>query len=174
MRDTEQLQNQIWFELDQAKCPITKEKFVKQLACSEYEFDEAKKALVRSGKLYHCQEGYVLQEYATYDQQLWHLAWSLGLLEVSAIHIEMDQELLLTAPAVIKKLLTEGRMKAGHRKHLNRLRQQVIAAMDMPKRLLQMYHQVEDVIEHEEEQTRLLTEGPKIFKDFKDLRRLRK
>ena len=174
MKNLEQIQYQIWQELSQAQCALTKEKLCERIGCTEYELNEARKPLVRSGELYHCQEGYVLKEYATYDQQLWHLAWSLGLFEVSAIHLEMDRNLLLTAPKAVKRLLADGRMKPDQRIRLNRLRQQLIVAMDMPKKLLQVYHEVQRVLDDEEEELRLLEEGPRKFTNLKDLKRLKK
>lgn len=171
MRNVSDLQERILGELDQAKGPLKNENLCTLCQCSEGDLREAKKHLIRTGQIYVCQEGVILKEYATPDHQFWHLAWGLGLLEVSAIHVEMDRELLLSAPKQIKQLLADGRMRPEHQERLNRLRQQLVVAMTVPKTLLQLYHQVENILDYEEEEVKKLKEGVKTFKDFKDLKR---
>ena len=172
-KDYTKLQAQIYFALEQAKAPIPKETLCQNLMCSPHEFDQEKKALVKAGELYHCQDGMVLKEYATYDQQLWHLSWSLGLLETSSIHVTLDKDLLELAPQALQTLIVRGKMDANQGRILNDLKNKLLSAMEAPKILLQTYHKIEKLLnDHIESKT--IGDGKTKLTELKDLKKYKK
>lgn len=172
-KDYSVIQAQIYLELDQAKCAITKESLCKKINCSEHTFDQEKIALIKSGELYFCQNGYVLKEYASTDEQLWHLSWSLGLLDTSATHVVLDKDLLELAPAAVQALINSGQMDKDQGRRLRELHNRLLSAMEAPKLLLQIYHKVENLLsEHLEPQK--IGDGKTVIKDLKDLKKYRK
>lgn len=171
--NTTRIQDQIWYELEQAKGPLSKEVLSQRIGCSLQTFNDEKKALLKSGEIYFCQEGYILKEYATYDQQLWHLAWALGLMEISSQQIVVDEDLLSLAPQAVQTLINQGKMDSIKRGRLNELRAKLIAAMEAPKLLLQTYRKVENLLNEYLEPKRI-GDGKPVVKDLKDLKKFRK
>ncbi|OIO18089.1 MAG: hypothetical protein AUJ54_08865 [Ignavibacteria bacterium CG1_02_37_35] len=171
--NTTRIQDQIWYELDQARCAITKTSLCERINCSEYTFDQEKKALIKSGKLYVCQNGFILKEYADMDEKLWHLSWALGLLDTSATHVVLDKELLELAPSAIQTLLNSGEMDKDQGRRLKELRKKLLAAMEAPKLLLQIYHKVENLLDGHLESKRI-GDGKTAIKDLKELKKYKK
>jgi hypothetical protein len=171
-KDYSVIQAQIYHELDQAKCAMTKESLCKKINCTEYTFDQEKKALIKSGELYLCQNGYVLKEYASTDEQLWHLSWALGLLDTSATHVVLDKDLLELAPAAVQALINSGQMDKDQGRRLKELRNRLLSAMEAPKLLLQIYHKVENLLD-EHLEPKKIGDGKTVIKDLKDLKKYR-
>lgn len=171
--NTTRIQDQIWYELDQAKGPLSKEMICQRIGCTLNTFNEEKKALLKTGELYFCQEGYILKENATYDQQLWHLSWALGLMEISSQQVVVDQELLQLAPNAIKSLIAQGKFDKIQKGRLNELRAKLISAMEAPQLLLQTYRKVQAVLDDHLEPKRI-GNGKTILKDPKDLKKFKK
>jgi len=171
--NTTRIQDQIWYELEQAKCALTKETICRKIDCSIHSFDVEKKALLQTGELYFCQDGFILKEYATYDQQLWHLSWALGLLETSSYQVVVDEELLQLAPRAIQSLIGQGRMDETHKRRLSELKTKLISAMVAPKLLLQTYNKVQAILD-EKLEPKGIGDGKTKLKDFKDLKKYKK
>lgn len=169
-KDYSVIQAQIYHELEQARCALTKESLCKKLNCKEHEFNKEIKALIRSGELYLCQNGYVLKEYASTDEQLWHLSWALGLLDTSATHVVLDKDLLELAPAAIQSLINSGQMDNDQRRRLKELRNKLLSAMEAPKLILQIYHKVENLLDEYLESKRI-GDGKIVVKDFRELKK---
>lgn len=165
------IQAKIYYELDQAKCALTKQELCKKINCTEYTFDQEKQALIKSGELYICQNGFILKEYASTDEQLWHLSWALGLLDTSATHVILDKELLELAPAVVQDLINSGKIDKDQGRRLKELRNKLLAAMEAPKTLLQVYNKIEKLLD-EHLELRKISNGEKVIKDLKDLKKL--
>ena len=170
-KDFTTIQAQIWFELDQAKCAIPKETLCERINCSVAQFDDEKKALLRSGDLYFSFYGYVLKEYASYDEQLWHLSWSLGLLETSAINVGLDRDLIQLAPSAINVLINQGKMDKDNAHKLSELRAKIMAMKEIPQLLLKIYNEVEELLSKKMEKTKELEGKKEPIKDFKDLKK---
>ncbi len=171
-KDYSVIQAQIYHELDQAKCAMTKESLCEKINCTEYTFDQEKKALIKSGELYLCQNGYVLKEHASTDEQLWHLSWALGLLDTSATHVVLDKDLLELAPAAVQALINSGQMDKDQGRRLKELRNRLLSAMEGPKLLLQIYHKVENLLD-EHLEPKKIGDGKTVIKDLKDLKKYR-
>lgn len=171
--DTTPIQDQIWYELEQAKGPLSKEIICQRIGCSLQTFNDEKKALLKSGAIYFCQEGYILKEYATYDQQLWHLAWALGLMEISSQQIVVDEDLLTLAPQAVQTLISLGKMDNIKRGRLNELRAKLVAAKETPMLLLKIYNKVENLL-NEYLESKRIGDGKTVVKDLKDLKKYRK
>lgn len=133
--------------LDRAAGPIKNSALCRKLKWGDERLHNAKKQLLRARSIYITQDGIVLQKYASTEQQIWHLGWSLGLFETAGIHLTMDKELLLDAPRAFKQLIEEGKFNKASR--LMEFRQRVLETMELPKQLLQIYNQVNAIIESE-------------------------
>lgn len=169
-KDYTVIQAQIYYELDQAKCALTKQELCKKINCTEYIFDQEKKALIKGGDLYLCHNGYVLKEYASTDEQLWHLSWALGLLETSSNHVVLDKDLLELAPAAVHSLINSGQLDKEQGRRLKELRNKLLEAMEAPKTLLKVYNKVEKLLD-EHLEMRNIGNGKKVIKDLKDLKK---
>jgi hypothetical protein len=133
--------------LDDTAKAITNSKICELLNWGEERLHAAKKSLLRAQSIYVTQEGVILQKYATTDQQIWHLGWCLGLFVNAGNHLTMDKDLLLEAPKVFKQLIDDGKFDKANK--LLEFRQRVIESMELPKRLLSVYQQVDKIVEDE-------------------------
>ena len=169
-RDYSQIQAQIYTELDQARCAVTKSTLCERIGCSEHILDQEKQALIKSGDLYVCQNGIVLKEYATMNEQLWHLSWSLGLLDTSATHVILDKELLELAPSALQALINSGKMDMDQGRRLKELKTKLISAMEAPKLLLKIYNKVQAVLDNHLD-LKAVGDGKTKLTDLKDLKK---
>ena len=133
--------------LDRAAGPVMNSMLCRELQWSDERLHAAKKQLLRERSIYATQEGIILQKYASTEQQIWHLGWSLGLFETAGIHLTMDKELLLEAPRVIKQLIDEGKFDKAEK--LMEFRHRVHETMELPRQLLQVYNQVNVIVDQE-------------------------
>jgi len=96
--------------------------------------------------LYFTQDGLVLKQYiSSDDQRYWHLAWSLGLFEISGTQLILDRDLLQQVPAALKKLRDEGKLKQESR--LDALRSRTRQAIGVLVEVLDMYNEVNRALE---------------------------
>lgn len=138
---------ELYQHLDNAGGPVKNAKICQDLNWSEGRLHDAKKNLLRARSIYATQEGIVLQKYATTEQQIWHLGWCIGLFETAGIHVTMDKELLLDAPKAFQQLIDDGKFRTADK--LLEFRQRVIQTMELPKQLIVIYNQVNQIIENE-------------------------
>lgn len=171
-RDFTPIQTQIWYELERSKGPLSKELVCQRINCSIQTFNEEKKALLKTGELYFCQEGYILKDYATYDQQLWHLSWALGLMEMSSQQVVVDEDLLRLAPQAIATLIDQGKMDIKQNRRLNELKTKLATAMEAPKLLLQTYNKINTIIDNHLE-PKAVGDGKTKLTDLKDLKKFK-
>jgi hypothetical protein len=96
--------------------------------------------------LYFTQDGVVLKKHiSSDDQRYWHLAWSLGLFEVSGSQLTLDRDLLQQVPEALRKLREEGKLTQESR--LNALRARTKQAIGVLADVLDMYHEVNRALE---------------------------
>lgn len=137
--------------LDRAGAPLTNARLRAEMGLDDNPelYRTVKRALVRAqgAGVYVSQDGIVLHKYATKDQQYWHLAWSLGLFEISSIQLEMDEELLKKAPQAITKLIVQGKYDDTERKRLTALSNRAIEASGFLLRLARMYQEIHRAID---------------------------
>ncbi len=137
--------------LDKARGPVTNARLRQELGLEDNPemYRTVKKALVRvpDTKVYVSQDGIVLHKYATRDQQYWHVAWSLGLFEISSIQLEMDEALLMQAPGAIAKLIAQGKYNDTEGRRLQALSNRAIEASGFLLRLARMYQEIHRAIE---------------------------
>ncbi|MFQ5738095.1 MAG: hypothetical protein ACE5JX_03720 [Acidobacteriota bacterium] len=137
--------------LDKERGPVTNARLRQEMDLEDNpeQYRTVKRALVRAPdtKVYVSQDGLVLHKYATKDQQYWHVAWSLGLFEISSIQLEMDEELLMQAPGAVARLLVQGKYGDSERKRLQYLSNRAIEASGFLLRLARMYQEVHRQIE---------------------------
>lgn len=133
--------------LDNTGGPIKNSKLIQDLGWGEDRLKQAKKQLLKARSIYITLDGIILQKYATTEQQIWHLGWSLGLFETAGIHLTMDADLLLDAPKVFKQLVDDGKFDTAEK--LMAFRQKVLQTMELPKQLLKVYQQVNTIVENE-------------------------
>jgi hypothetical protein len=148
--------------LDSAASARTNAVILKDLNWSEGRLHTAKKSLLREHEIYITQEGVILQRYASTEQQIWHLGWSLGLFEVAGNHLVMDRDLLLEAPRVFQQLIDEGKFSKAAK--LMEFRQRVVQTMELPRQLLAVYNQVNQIVDKE---IKLLEDKEKLKDKFK-------
>lgn len=172
-KDYSLIQAQIYNELEQAKCAITKSSLCDRINCTEYIFDQEKQALIKGGVLYVCQNGFVLREHASMDEKLWHLSWALGLLDTSATHVILDKDLLELAPVAIQSLINSGAMDKDQGRRIKELKNKLTAAMESPKLLLQIYNRVQAILDNHLE-SKKIGDGKTVVKDFRDLKKFKK
>lgn len=129
-----------------AEVPVTNEQLRQKMGLDDnpHLYREAKKALVWAPKstVYVTQDGIVLHKFATKDHQYWHLAWSLGLFEISSLQLEMDEDLLAQAPRAIHELIARGKYNDTEGRRLRQLSNRAIEASGFLLRLARMYQQM--------------------------------
>ncbi|HYB62210.1 MAG TPA: hypothetical protein VEH50_12130 [Methylomirabilota bacterium] len=103
----------IYDVLDAERGPVKVADIQKRLKINGEEYRRARQHLTAmpSNDVYITQDGLVLTRYVQgMDQRFWHLAWSLGLLEVSGQQLVMDEDLLAQAPAALTKAWNQGKI----------------------------------------------------------------
>lgn len=133
--------------LNVAGAAVTNSRIREDLGWGEGRLNSAKKQLLRQRAIYTTQEGLILQEHASPEQQIWHLGWCLGLFETAGIHVTMDTQLLLEAPRVFQQLINDGQFDKAEK--LMEFRQRVLQTMELPRQLLAVYNQVNTIVEKE-------------------------
>ena len=135
----------IYLLLEERAAPVKVKEIQEVLGLGPSSYQSACRALLETtAELYVTQDGIVLKKYATKDQQYWHLAWSLGLFEISGQHLTMDEKLVKSAPQAIQKLLTEGKLKDARRigELLNKAKQTRVVLANV----MNMYREIEDIL----------------------------
>ena len=134
--------------LDRTKAPVKARQIQAELRLTSYAYRNACRLLesAPSVELYFTQDGVVLKKYLASDEQrYWHLAWSLGLFEISGSQLVLDKDLLKEVPAALKKLREEGKLTQESR--LNGLRSRTRQAIGVLVEVLDMYNQVNRALE---------------------------
>ena len=135
----------IYLLLNERVGPVKVKEIQEVLGLGPASYQSACRALLETtAELYVTQDGIVLKKYATDDQQYWHLAWSLGLFEISGQHLTMDEELLKTAPQAIQKLLDEGKITDARR--IGELSDKAKQAKVVLLKVVNMYREIENVL----------------------------
>jgi hypothetical protein len=132
--------------LDRKASPVKVEAIQHELGLGPEEYRSARKLLMQTSVgIYITHEGITLKKYLTAEEQrYWHLAWSLGLFEVSGQQLAMDEDLLEKAPAALMQLLAEGRLTAHNR--LSALRTRARQAMGVMLKLAEMYRRIDKTL----------------------------
>lgn len=98
--------------LDSEKGPVKVAVIQERLKIGAHDYRLARQHLtaVIEG-VYITSEGLVLQKYLrNAEQRFWHLAWCLGLLEISGQQLTMDEDLLRDAPAALMRMWNRGQL----------------------------------------------------------------
>ena len=133
--------------LDESKGPVKVKTIQEALNLTPQEYRSARQLLALEDRdVYITQEGLILKRYANKsgDLRFWHLAWCLGLLEVSGQQLVMDEDMLLEAPAAFVKLLDSGKLPADE-KRLSRLQTKARARIGTLLKLADMYRKIDKV-----------------------------
>ncbi len=133
----------IYALLDRKACPVKVADIQKELGIGPGEYKSARQLLQgTSAEVYITQDGLVLKKYLSTDEQrYWHLAWSLGLLEVSGEQLVMDEDLLQKVPAALAMLIKDGKLRQHDR--LSRLRTKAQKTIGTLAKVVNMYRQVD-------------------------------
>lgn len=105
----------IYDVLDAERGPVKVADIQHRLRISGQEYRLARQHLtsVLRDDVYITQDGLVLTKYVQgMNERFWHLAWSLGLLEVSGQQLVMDEDLLARAPAALTAVWNQGKIGA--------------------------------------------------------------
>jgi hypothetical protein len=100
--------------LDASKGPVKVKVIQKELHLTPQQYRSARRELTYGrDDVYITQEGLVLSKYVkSTGARFWHLAWCLGLLEVSGEQLVMDEDMLKAAPAAFVKLFNSNKLPA--------------------------------------------------------------
>jgi hypothetical protein len=133
--------------LDRKAGPVKAKAVQEELGLTPYAYRNACRLLAETSvELYYTQEGVVLKRYlSTDDERYWHLAWSLGMFEVSGKQLTLDRDLLKRVPAAILKLIGDGRLTQASRVDALRTRSKQAIAVLMD--VLDMYQEVNRALE---------------------------
>jgi hypothetical protein len=133
--------------LDRNKGPVKAKAIQAELLLTASAYRNACRLLEKTSVgLYFTQDGLVLKEYiSSDDQRYWHLAWSLGLFEISGTQLILDRDLLKQVPAALKKLRDEGKLTQENR--LDALRSRTRQAIGVLVEVLDMYNEVNRALE---------------------------
>jgi hypothetical protein len=133
--------------LDKAGAPVKVEQIQKELNITPYAYRNACRLLrTTAAEVYPTQEGVVLKKYVTEDEKrYWHLAWSLGLFELSGHDLTLDRDLLKRVPEALEKLREEGKLKQENT--LNHLRRRTRESVAILVDVLDMYREVNRMLE---------------------------
>ena len=135
----------IYAFLDERAAPVKAKEIQTTLSIGAESYRIACRALLATtAELYVTQEGAVLKKYASEDHRYWHLAWSLGIFQVSGQHLTMDEDLLKRAPRDIKKLIDEGKLSDAVR--LQSLSQEALQAKAVLLQVAGMYREIEKLL----------------------------
>lgn len=131
----------IYALLDERAAPVKAKDIQATLGIGPESYRTACRALLNTtAELYVTQEGAVLKKYASEDHRYWHLAWSLGIFQVSGQHLTMDEDLLKRAPRAIKKLIDEGKLSDAAR--LQSLSKEAQQAKVVLLEVVEMYREI--------------------------------
>jgi|ERR1051326_8351005 hypothetical protein len=133
--------------LDRNRGPVKAKAIQTELSLTPTAYRNACRLLEKTSVgLYFTQDGLVLKEYISSDEQrYWHLAWSLGLFEVSGSQLILDKDLLEQVPDALKKLRDDGKLTQENR--LNALRSRTRQAIGVLVEVLDMYNEVNRALE---------------------------
>jgi len=138
----------IYDMLDQQKGPVTVDQMQKELGLRPDECRTARRLLMstESAGVYVTQDGLILTKYATHnDHRFWHLAWSLGLFEVSGRQLVLDQDMLESAPDALVKLWNAGKFQDYNR--LTALKRRTRESLAVLVKVVEMYKRIEKTID---------------------------
>lgn len=129
--------------LDRSGSAVKVDAIQKELGIGPEEYRSARKLLMATSVgLYVTQDGIILKKYlSSEEQRYWHLAWSLGLFEVSGKQLTLDRDLLQKVPDALIKLLNEGKLTQHNR--LSALRTRTGKAIGILMEVVNMYRQVD-------------------------------
>jgi hypothetical protein len=129
--------------LDRKRVPVKVESIKNELGIGTEEYRTARKLLMNTNLgVYITHEGITLQKYLTAEEQrYWHLAWSLGLFEVSGGQLLLDEDLLEKAPDALVKLLNEGKLTQHNR--LSALQTRTRQSLGVMLKLVEMYRRID-------------------------------
>jgi len=132
--------------LDREGCAVKVEAIKKELNIGPEEYRSARKLLMMSSAgVYVTQDGIILKKYLTTEEQrYWHLAWSLGLFEVSGKQLTLDEDLLQKVPDAVIKLISEG--KLTDHKRVSALRSRAKQAIGILMEVADMYRKVDKAL----------------------------
>ena len=131
--------------LEERAAPVKVQRIQDELGIGPAQYQAACRFLLENTEeFYATQDGIVLKKHASEDQRYWHLAWSLGIFQVSGRHLKLDQDLLKRAPDDVRKLVEEGRLKEPRR--LLELQEEAQKARSTLALVLQMYREVENIL----------------------------
>jgi hypothetical protein len=114
--------NAIYGLLDAAGGPVKVTTIQTSLNINAQEYRKARQHLTANlaDDVYITQDGLVLRKHVkgphAASQRFWHLAWSLGLFEVSGQQLIMDEDMLGAAPAAFVHLLNTGKLPADEKR----------------------------------------------------------
>jgi|ERR1019366_388297 hypothetical protein len=136
----------IYSLLDSSRGPVKIAQIKQALKINDQEYRRARQHLTTVVEnVYITMEGLVLREHVnSEDQRLWHLAWCLGLLEVSGNQLAMDEDLLERAPGALIKMLSEGKLK--DHKRLSGLQESAKKRVVTILKLAEMYRRVDKAL----------------------------
>jgi ribosomal protein L31E len=132
--------------LDRKGGAVKVEAIKKELNIGPEEYRSARKLLMMtSAGVYVTQDGVILKKYlSTEEQRYWHLAWSLGLFEVSGKQLTLDEDLLQKVPRAVYTLISQG--KLTDHKRVSALRIRAKQAIGILMEVANMYRQVDKAL----------------------------
>lgn len=133
--------------LDQKAGPVKVEEVQRQLGIGPGEYRSAMQLLSGTkAEIYVTQDGICLKKFvSTEDQRLWHLSWSLGLVQSAGEQLVLDEDLLKKVPSALMTLLAEGKLREHGR--LMALRTKTQKVLGTLLKVANMYRQVGAAIE---------------------------
>lgn len=128
--------------LDRRPGPVKVDEIRDELGFGPTDYKNARDLLMQAVPIYITQEGITLRSKVPSDEQrYWHLAWSLGLFEISGKQLTLDRDLLQRVPGSIIKLFNEGRLADGRR--LSKLRTRTREALGIMLEVVSMYRDID-------------------------------
>lgn len=93
--------------LDRRARPVRAQEGMRELHVGPHEYRSACRLLLRSERfpVYVTPAGLVLRKHATKEHRFWHMAWSMGLFEMSSQQLTLDEDILDRTPEGVLKLL---------------------------------------------------------------------
>jgi hypothetical protein len=129
--------------LDAERGPVKVAVIQQKLKINADEYRTARQHLTSiTDDVYITQDGLVLRKYVQKDdQRYWHLAWSLGLLEVSGQQLAMDEDLLARAPVALATMWNQGKLR--DHKRLSALQTRARERVGTLVKLADMYRRID-------------------------------
>lgn len=128
--------------LDAARGAVKVADIEHRLGISARDYRRARQHLLSSDlgeEIYITHEGLMLTKYRPApDQRFWHLAWCLGLIEVSGQQLVLDEDMLSTAPEALARMWNRGQLRSD-RAHLERLQHAAHKRLGTLLKVAEMY-----------------------------------